>query len=157
MSFYRRRPAPGLLPQIALFGRPLVIGRILLVCGCIAGILAALASLPGGSAAVVLPTELAGQAIGFQMTADGLWLFGFGLAPAALACALGTPAGLGRAGWLFGAAASLIGALGVFGIQDGAGFLIAWEIMELRRRCYVALREAVHRYWPSCCVHARSP
>ena len=114
---------------IALFGRPLVIGRILLVCGCIAGILAALASLPGGSAAVVLPTELAGQAIGFQMTADGLWLFGFGLAPAALACALGTPARQGRAGWLFGAAASLIGALGVFGIQDGAGFLIAWEIM----------------------------
>jgi hydrogenase-4 component B len=30
---------------------------------------------------------------------------------------------------LFGVALSLIGALGVFGVRDGAGFLIAWEIM----------------------------
>ncbi len=35
----------------------------------------------------------------------------------------------GEAGWLFGAAASLIGALGVFGLSNGAGLLIAWEIM----------------------------
>ncbi len=115
--------------SIALFGRPLVVSRILLVCGCIGGILAALAALPGGSTLVLLPTELAGQPVGFQITADGLWLLGFGLAPAALACALGTPARRGRAGWLFGAAASLVGALGVFGVQDGAGLLIAWEIM----------------------------
>lgn len=114
---------------VALFGRALMLSRILLVVGCIAGIVAAVTSLPSGTAMIVLPTQLAGQPVGFQVTADGLWLFGFGLAPAALACVLGTPARQGRAGWLFGAAASLIGALGVFGIQDGAGFLIAWEIM----------------------------
>lgn len=114
---------------IALFGRALVVSRILLVCGCIAGIGAALASFPGASAAVLLPTELAGQPVGFQMTADALWLFGFGLAPAGLACALSTPAEEGQAKWLFGAGASLIGAMGVFGVQDGAGLLIAWEVM----------------------------
>ena len=114
---------------IALFGRALILSRILLVVGCIAGIIACLMSLPDGTAAIVLPTQLAGQLVGFQVTADGLWLLGFGLAPAALACSLATPSRQGQAGWLFGAAASLVGALGVFGIQDGAGFLIAWEIM----------------------------
>ena len=33
--------------------------------------------------------------------------------------------------WIFGAAASFVGALGVFGLQDAASFLIAWEIMSL--------------------------
>ena len=72
---------------------------------------------------------LAGEPVTFAMSPEALWLFGFGLAPAALACALATPAQEGRAGWLFGAAMSLIGALGVFGLREGAGFLIAWEIM----------------------------
>ena len=44
---------------------------------------------------------------------------------------LSTPAKQGRAGWLFGVAASLIGALGVFGLRNGAAFLIAWEVMSL--------------------------
>jgi hydrogenase-4 component B len=77
----------------------------------------------------VFPTQLAGQLVSFQVTADGLWLLGFGLVPAALACALASPSAQGQAGWLFGSAASLLGALGVFGVQDGAAFLIAWEIM----------------------------
>ncbi len=114
---------------IALFGRPLILCRILLVLGCVAGIAAALLALPAPTAMIILPTQLAGQSVGFRMTADGLWLFGFGLAPAALACGLGSPSPQGRAGWLFGSAASLLGALGVFGIQNGAGLLIAWEIM----------------------------
>jgi hydrogenase-4 component B len=114
---------------IALFRRGLIAAQVLLVCGCVAGIIAAVAGLPGGSTTILLPTELAGQPIGFRLTPDSLWLLGFGLVPAALACALATPARQGRAGWLFGAAASLIGALGVFGVQDGIGFLIAWEIM----------------------------
>ena len=55
---------------------------------------------------------------------------GFGLPSAILAAWLGTPAKR-QAQWIFGAAASLIGALGVFGMQDAATFLISWEIMSL--------------------------
>ena len=114
---------------IALFGRILIVSRILLVFGCITAIAAAVLSLPNGTSMIVLPTQLAGEQVSFQLTADGLWLLGFGLAPAALACALASPSRQGQGGWLFGAAASLVGGLGVFGLQDGAGFLIAWEIM----------------------------
>jgi formate hydrogenlyase subunit 3/multisubunit Na+/H+ antiporter MnhD subunit len=114
---------------IALTGRGLMASRFLLFIGSAAGILAALVSLPGSAAAVLLPTELAGEAVHFQMSPDALWLLGFGLAPAALACALASPAPQGQGGWLFGAAMSLIGALGVFGLREGAAFLIAWEIM----------------------------
>ena len=102
---------------------------LLLAAGCISGVVAALAGLPHGTLAVVLPTRLAGDTVDFQMSPDALWLFGFGLVPAALACALSTPKRDGEAGWLFGTAASLVGALGVFGVRHGAGFLIAWEIM----------------------------
>ena len=56
---------------------------------------------------------------------------GFGLTPALFACALMSPSKLGTGGWLFGAALSLVGALGVFGLQNGAALLIAWETMSL--------------------------
>jgi formate hydrogenlyase subunit 3/multisubunit Na+/H+ antiporter MnhD subunit len=56
---------------------------------------------------------------------------GFGLVPAGFACALGSPGRDGRRGWLFGAGSSLLGALGVFGLQNGAALLIAWEVMSL--------------------------
>jgi hydrogenase-4 component B len=114
---------------IALTGRAAPLTRVLLALGCVAGIGAALLTLPGGAAAISLPTQLAGSAITFQLTPDAAWLFGFGLAPAVLACAIATPVHNGRSGWLFGTAVSLIGALGVFGVRDGAGFLIAWELM----------------------------
>ena len=65
------------------------------------------------------------------MAPEALWLMGFGLAPAGFACALMSPSKLGIDGWLFGAALSLIGALGVFGLQNGAALLIAWETMSL--------------------------
>jgi hydrogenase-4 component B len=114
---------------IALSGRGLIFARVLLFCGSVVGIAAALTALPEGIPAVVLPTVLAGQPVKFLLTPDALWLFGFGLAPAALACAISSPSPRGPAGWLFGAAMSLVGALGVFGLQDGASFLIAWEVM----------------------------
>jgi hydrogenase-4 component B len=114
---------------ISLSGRGSMLARALLFAGSAAGVLASLLALPNGTPVVTLPTRLAGAAISFQVTPDGLWLLGFGLMPAALACALATPAKQGRAGWLFGAAISLVGALGVFGLRDGVGFLIAWEIM----------------------------
>lgn len=106
------------------------LARLLLVLGGLAAIAGCLAALPGGTAAVVLPTEIAGEPVGFRLAPDALWLMGFGLAPAVLACALSTP-GTGQRGWLFGAAASLVGALGVFGLQNAAAFLVAWEVMSL--------------------------
>lgn len=119
----------GVAAVIALTGRGLFIVRFLLFVGCGAVIAAAIASLPAETPSVVLPTALASQSISFSIAPDGLWLLGFGLVPAALACALASPSPRAPGGWLFGAAMSLIGALGVFGLQDGVSFLIAWEVM----------------------------
>jgi formate hydrogenlyase subunit 3/multisubunit Na+/H+ antiporter MnhD subunit len=110
-------------------GGALAFGRVALTLGAAAGILAAVANLPNASSAVVLPGALGGESIGFQIEPAALWLMGFGLAPAAFACAFASPAG--ERGWLFGAGLSLLGALGVFGLQNGAALLIAWEAMSL--------------------------
>jgi hydrogenase-4 component B len=114
---------------VSLVGRGLVVARVLLCAGCIVVIVAAIMGLPDGIPVVSLPTVLAGEPVKFLLTPDALWLLGFGLAPAALACATSTPSSRNQGGWLFGASMSLIGALGVFGLQDGASFLVAWEIM----------------------------
>jgi len=119
----------GTAALLALTGTAHVVTRGLLVVGALSGIAAAIATLPSATPDVALPTVLAGEAIRFRLSPEALWLLGFGLVPAALACALATPAQQGVSGWLFGAAMSLIGVLGVFGVRNGAGFLIAWEIM----------------------------
>jgi len=116
---------------LALVGRSLGLVRVLLALGSLAGIVAAIGSLPNGTAATAIPLRMADAQATFQMTPAGLWLMGFGLVPALLACLLGSPAESGRAGWLFGAACSLLGALGVFGVQHGGFFLLAWELMSL--------------------------
>ncbi len=116
---------------IALSGRVPGLARAALALGGIAGVLAAILALPAGTPPVVLPTAWAGEPIGFRMAPEAVWLMGFGLVPASLACALATPARQGRSGWLFGAAVSLLGALGVFGLQHGGAFLVAWEVMSL--------------------------
>jgi hydrogenase-4 component B len=116
---------------VALTGRLLGVVRLILVLGGFAGVAAALFALPGGTAAVVLPTRLVGEGVGFRLAPSALWLMGFGLAPAILVCWLGSPSPRGRGQWLLGAALSLLGALGVFGLQNGAALLIAWEIMSL--------------------------
>jgi hydrogenase-4 component B len=114
---------------VALSGGGHRLARVLLFAGCCAVIAAAITSLPAATSSITLPTQLGNQPIKFLLTPDALWLLGFGLVPAALACALASPSARGQSGWLFGAAASLIGALGVFGLQDGASFLVAWELM----------------------------
>jgi formate hydrogenlyase subunit 3/multisubunit Na+/H+ antiporter MnhD subunit len=76
-----------------------------------------------------LPIAFAGQVVRLHYTPEALWLLGFGLLPASLAIALCSPVRKARAGWLVGAALSLLGALGVCGLQDGYSFLIAWELM----------------------------
>ena len=113
----------------ALTGRLALAARGLLALGALCGIATALLALPGGTDAVLLPTRLAGDAVGFRLSPAALWLMGFGLAPAVLACWLASPATQGRSQWLFGAALSLVGALGVFGLDNGAAFLVAWEVM----------------------------
>ncbi len=116
---------------LALTGRWLGLVRLLLALGCLTAIVAAVSILPDATAVTVIPLRMADAQATFRMTQAALWLMGFGLVPALLACVLGTPAKAGRAGWLFGAACSLLGALGVFGVQHGGFFLLAWELMSL--------------------------
>lgn len=116
---------------IALAGRGVVLGRGLAGLGCLAGMIAAILALPGASPPVALPVfRIADEGSGFTLSPAALWLFGFGLAPAMLAAWLGSP-GRGGRFWLFGLSMSLIGALGVFGVTQGAAFLVAWEVMSL--------------------------
>jgi hydrogenase-4 component B len=102
-----------------------------LVAGGLAAIAAAAITLPDATATAALPLRMAGEATLFRLTPEALWLLGFGLVPAILACALGTPGRAARGPWCFGAALSLLGALGVFGVQHAGFFLLSWELMSL--------------------------
>ena len=119
------------IAAIVALCRLTVLSAVLLVAGTLSGIAGAVFALPGPAETVLIPIRLAGEALTFRMEPEALWLMGFGLAPAGFACALMSPSKLGIGGWLFGAALSLIGALGVFGLQNGAALLIAWETMSL--------------------------
>jgi formate hydrogenlyase subunit 3/multisubunit Na+/H+ antiporter MnhD subunit len=99
--------------------------------GAAAGVAGAVSALPHGGTMLALPIALADQTVRLQYTPEALWLMGFGLVPAALAVWLCSPVRSRRPGWLAGAALSLLGALGVYGVQDGYSFLIAWELMSL--------------------------
>lgn len=103
--------------------------RVLLALGAVAGIYGAASALPQGGTVLTLPLALADQPVRLHYAPEALWLMAFGLLPAALAVVLCTPFRAARPGWLAGAALSLIGALGVFGLQDAYSFLIAWEVM----------------------------
>ncbi len=113
---------------LALTGQALALARALLGLGCVALLALIAATLPGGTEPIATALGIGGAV--FLLSPTAQWLMGFGLVGAMLATWLGTPATRQR-GWVFGAAASLIGALGVFGLQDAASFLIAWEIMSL--------------------------
>jgi hydrogenase-4 component B len=108
-----------------------ILSRILIVAGVVGSLLAAIVNLRTGSPTIILPSALIGEPIPFRVDPEGLWLMGFGLLPAGFACALASPSPRGNRSWLFGAAMSLLGALGVFGLQNGAALLIAWEAMSL--------------------------
>jgi len=100
--------------------------RWLLAFGCALAALGALWGLPGGTASAGM-LQLGDWPVRFHADAAALWLMLPALLPAFFAVLLG---GAGRPrGWSAGAALSLLGALGVYGLQDGASFLIAWEIM----------------------------
>jgi hydrogenase-4 component B len=117
----------GVAAVLALSGWTPGLGRGLLAAGGLALIAAVVMALPEGTAPV--PVGLAFTApVAFRLDPQACWLLGFGLAPAALAAGLGTPLARGRI-WVAGASAALLGALGVFGLNEGAAFLIAWELM----------------------------
>jgi hydrogenase-4 component B len=115
---------------VALIGSARL-ARLGLALGTVAAAAGALLALPGGTTPVVLPLGVAGAGVAFTIAPAAAWLLFFGAAAAVLATALGSPAKRHGAMWCFGAAASLLGALGVFGLQDGVGFLVAWEMMSL--------------------------
>ncbi|MBS0222533.1 MAG: hydrogenase 4 subunit B [Proteobacteria bacterium] len=106
------------------------LARALLVLGGVALVVLAAATLPQGTETFETVLGLGPVHAQFKLAPDALWLMGFGLIGPILASWVGTTASRQRA-WSFGAAASLVGALGVFGLQDAASFLVAWEIMSL--------------------------
>lgn len=119
------------LAWIAALTADLVLGsrqaRLLLAAGVALAAVGALWSLPAGGAAEALP--FGNGAVSFQADLAALWLMLPALLPAFFAALSG---GAGRPrGWAAGAALSLLGALGVSGLQDGATFLIAWEALSL--------------------------
>lgn len=116
---------------LGLVGRTPAICRWLLGAGSLCGVAAALACLPAASATLTLPIALADQPVTLRFDPGALWLMGFGLFCAALACFAGPPMRRGARPWIVGCASSLIGALGVFGVQDAMSFLVAWELMSL--------------------------
>jgi len=118
----------GLLSALANI--PLL-ARADIALGTVAGGAAAFLSVLSGSAAVHLPLGIGSEGVTFAISPNGAWLLLFGLIAAFFATALGSPSRERRASWCFGAAAALIGALGVFGLQDGVSFLVAWELMSL--------------------------
>jgi len=112
--------------------RRILPARILIAIGAAVALVGAICALPhGGAGALILPIAYAGQVVRLHYTPEALWLMGFGLLPGVLAVWLCSPVHPARSGWLVGAALSLLGALGVYGVQDGYSFLIAWELMSL--------------------------
>jgi len=115
---------------VAAAGRAAVAARAILGLGGVALIVLAAIALPMGLPPIATPLGIGPAGSLFSLSPDALWLIGFGLPGAVFASWLGTPASR-QSTWIFGAAANLIGALGVFGMQDAVTFLIAWEIMSL--------------------------
>lgn len=85
----------------------------------------ALMALPKGLVAETLPMNLANQSVYYSLNGAALWLLAFGLLPAFFAIWVHPTHRI----WLAGTNLALIGALGVFGVQDGVSFFIAWELM----------------------------
>jgi formate hydrogenlyase subunit 3/multisubunit Na+/H+ antiporter MnhD subunit len=115
---------------LACIGVARDLARYALSAGVAALVAAAVWQLPSGL--TLSSAYLSPALIGSRMTLepDALWLLLFGAIAAFFATALGTPAMHWRS-WVIGAALSMLGALGCFGMQDAVGFLVAWEVMSL--------------------------
>lgn len=104
-----------------------------IVIGCAIGLLYCILGWIRPPLAHSLHISLADTPVSFHLDNAALWLLFFGLIPALFAAGLGTAAlsTSSKRYWTAGLAATLLGALGVFALQDTMSFLIAWEIMSL--------------------------
>lgn len=101
--------------------------------GCVAGIAASLAGLHEASPLISMGVHLSDTAVQFHLSTAALWLMLFSLLPALFAVCL-RPVGSSswaHRRWLAALGFTLLGALGVLGLQDAISFLIAWEVMSL--------------------------
>lgn len=123
----------GLSFLAALFKPSGRLARIGIALGCVSGIVACLMILPGTQAVVPLGFCVGDTPVQFQLDRGGSWLLLFGLIPALFASGIGTTASSRSCTryWLAGLAMTLLGVLGVFGLQDAMSFLIAWEVMSV--------------------------
>lgn len=110
------------------------LARLGIVLGCCAGIAGCLVSLSGTiTSAFSLGFSVGDTAARFHLDTGGCWLLLVGLLPALFASGLGSTASSSRTRryWLAGLAVTLLGTVGVFGLQDAMSFLIAWEVMSV--------------------------
>jgi hydrogenase-4 component B len=107
--------------------------RLAIAAGCALGLAYCVLGWIRPASAISLHVLLGDSPVWFRLDNAALWLFFFGLLPALFAAALGTESATleGKRHWLAGLAVTLLGALGVFGLQDTMSFLIAWEVMSL--------------------------
>ena len=107
-----------------------VLGRMLLALGitvALIGLMVAVFHPEPKTETLFLSADLA---VGFRLNPAAVWLLAWGLVPALMAVIIG-PTGRHPGAWTTGAALSLLGAMGVAGLQDAVSFLIAWEVMSL--------------------------
>lgn len=109
------------------------LARIGIVLGCLCGIAACLTRAAHPLSVFLFGFRLSDTPVGFRLDTGGNWLLLFGLLPALFAAGLNTTASSRAANryWLAGLSMTLLGALGVFGLQDSMSFLIAWEVMSV--------------------------
>ncbi len=110
------------------------LARLGIVLGCCAGIAGCLVGLLGTPlTAFSLGFSVGDTAVRFHLDTAGCWLLLLGLLPAIFASGLGSTASSSRTRryWLAGLAVTLLGTVGVFGLQDAMSFLIAWEVMSV--------------------------
>jgi hydrogenase-4 component B len=109
------------------------VARLGIVLGCAVGLVYSVLGWVHPPTPASLHIFLGDTPVYFQLDNAALWLLFFGLLPALFAAGLGTASASpdSKRYWLAGLAATLLGALGVFGVQDTMSFLIAWEVMSL--------------------------
>lgn len=109
------------------------LARLGIALGCAVGIVACLTNLHIAASLFPFGFRAGDTEIAFHLDSGGCWLLLFGLIPALFVSGLSTTASSRRSRkrWLAGLSLTLLGALGVFGLQDSMSFLIAWEVMSV--------------------------
>ncbi len=118
---------------IALWDPRAILARIGISLGCLTGIAAALQGMIFTSPRLSLGVHLGDTAVTFHLNTAASWLLFFGLIPTFFAAALrsGKSTDWPAKRWFAALAFTLLGALGVLGLQDAISFLVAWEVMSV--------------------------